>query len=65
MEKANVEGGMNSIEAGATAVHITLNHNSDGKGTATMQIKDDGMKIPSAVILITLWRHMRKQFRNS
>lgn len=42
MEKANVEGGMNSIEAGATAVHITLNHNSDGKGTATMQIKDDG-----------------------
>lgn len=42
LEKANVEGVMNSIEAGASDVYITLIHNVDGSGNATIQIKDNG-----------------------
>lgn len=44
LEKANVEGIMNSIEAGASAVHIDLLAHKD---TALMYIKDDGRGIQS------------------
>jgi len=42
LEKANVEAGMNSIEAGASAFHITLDDNYNGTGKAVMIFKDDG-----------------------
>jgi hypothetical protein len=42
LEKANVEAGMNSIEAGATAFHITLDDNYKGTGKSVMIFKDDG-----------------------
>ncbi len=44
LEKANVEGIMNSIEAGGSAVYITLEVSPIG-GVATMNIKDDGRGI--------------------
>jgi len=47
LEKANVEGVMNSIEAGCSAVHITLNDNVDGNAKAVMNIHDDGRGIQS------------------
>ena len=42
LEKANVEAGMNSIEAGASSFHITLDDNFQGTGKAVMVFKDDG-----------------------
>jgi len=44
LEKANVEGVMNSIEAGCSSVHIDLKTNND---KAIMIIKDDGRGIQS------------------
>lgn len=46
LEKANVEGIMNSIEAGGSAVYITLEVSPLG-GIATMNIRDDGRGIQS------------------
>ena len=46
LEKANVEGIMNSIEAGGSAVHIALEISPIG-GISTMTINDDGRGIQS------------------
>ena len=42
LEKANVEAGMNSIEAGASRFDINLNDNVDGTGKAQIVFEDDG-----------------------
>lgn len=45
LEKANVEGIMNSIEAGGDSVYVTLDVNVDGTNNAVMTIRDNGRGI--------------------